>query len=212
MSQIIACKSEEGIILAADSKAIEIDLQGNWTEHRLKRLIQLTPYTAILTGGAMQGAAMCESLKDFIGQEKIEGIEDVYQAALPFMASEYEHFMRKKCEFLPVDPIHQVHFILAGYSHKNKRNPFQLYLLWTKKKLPQIDGDEISTTYAVPRRMTLEYHLNQQCQNKEPLDQILPRIRANFAKQSELNDDVNDPFSFAFIKRDGFADLSDAFS
>lgn len=97
MSQIIACKSEEGIILASDSKAIEIDLQGNLAEHRIKRLLQLTPYSAILTGGAMQGATMCESLKDFLDQEKLEDIEDVCQVALPFMASEYKEFMRKNC-------------------------------------------------------------------------------------------------------------------
>ena len=45
---------------------------------------------------------------------------------------------------MPIDPIHQVSFILAGKTEKDQKMPFRLYYLWTKKKLPQIDGDEIS--------------------------------------------------------------------
>ncbi len=204
MSQIIACKTENGIILASDSKAVDMDLQGNLAQYNIKRLFQLTPRTAVLTGGCVEGEKMCQSLKDFIDQEKIEDIEDVYNAALPFLASEYEKFMRTSCEFFPVDPINQVHFILAGYSVRDRENPFQLYLLWTKKKLPQIDGDEISTAYSVPRLMTLEYELNQLCKKNNPLSEILPRIRNRLIKQSDINDEVAGPFSFALITRDGF--------
>lgn len=208
MSQIIACKTENGIVLASDSKAVEMDLQGHLTEHEINRLFQLTPHTAILTGGSLEGAKMCESLKDFIGQEQLEDIEEVYNATLPFLASEYERFMRKTCEFLPIDPINQVHFILAGYSARNQKNPFQLYLLWTKKKLPQIDGDEISIAYSIPRLINLEFQLNQRCKKNEPLNGLIPLIRDCLDKQSTAHDEIAGPFSFAFITRDGF----DAFS
>lgn len=209
MSQIIACKTENGIILAADSKAVEMDAQGQLAQYSIRRLFQLTPQTAIMTGGVVQGAKMCESLQDFIGQEQLEDIVDVYNAALPFLATEYERYMRKACEFLPLDPIHQIHFILAGYCASNPQNPFQLYLIWTKKKLPQMDGDEISTAYAVPRLMTLEYQLNQQCRKNKPFSEIVPSIRKHFEKQSAVNDDVAGPFSLASITQDGFRVLSD---
>lgn len=209
MSLIIVCKTEKGIILAADSKAVEMDVQGHIAEYRITRLFQLTSHTAIMTGGSMQGAKMCESLQDFINQEQIEDIEDVYSTALPFLASEYEHFMRKTCEFLPMDPIHQVYFILAGYSFKNKRNPFQSYLLWTKKKLPQIDGDEISTAYTAPRLITLEYQLNQLCKKNNPLSKILPFIREHLEKQPKINSEVAGPFYLASITQDGYQLLSD---
>jgi hypothetical protein len=152
---------------------------------------------------------MCKSLKDFIHHEKLEDVEEVYAAALPFLASEYVRFMRKSCEFLPADPINQVHFILAGHSIRNRKDPYQLYLLWTKKKLPQIDGDEISTAYSVPRLITLEYQLNQLCKKNEPLTEILPRIRNCLEKQSNVNDEIAGPFSFALITVDGFRALSD---
>ena len=133
MSQIIACKNKKGIILASDSKAVDFDLQGNLVECSIKRLCQLTTHTAIMTGGSAAGEKMCESLKDFVRQENLIDIEDVYHAALPFLASEYERFMRKACEYLPVDPINQVHFILAGYSAKDTKILFSCIYSGLKK-------------------------------------------------------------------------------
>ena len=204
MSQIIACKNENGIILAADRKAVDFDPHGKMVAYSINRLWQLTPHTAIITGGSAAGEKMCESLKDFVRQEKMVDIEDVHSAALPFLASEYERFMRKACEYLPIDPINQVHFILAGYSQKATKNPFQLYLIWTKKKLPLLDGDEISAAYSVPRLITLEYQLNQRCKENENLAEILPQIKRHFEKQSSINPEISGPFSFAFITRLGF--------
>ena len=204
MSQIIACKNKNGIILAADSQAIDFDLQGQMLEHRITRLFQLTRNSAILTGGTAAGEKMCEALKAFLNQENRVDIEDVYNATLPFLASEYERFMRKACEYLPLDPIHQVHFILAGYSAKAAKNPFQLHLLWTKKKLPLLDGDEIAAAYSVPRLIALEYQLNRLCQKNENLDKILQQIKDDLEKQSELSPEISAPFSFAFITRKGF--------
>jgi len=126
MSQIIACKNKNGIILAADSKAVDFDLQGQIVERPIARLAQLTPHTAILTGGTAAGENMCESLKDFLNQQNIVDTEDV-NAALTFLASEYECFMADACEYLRLDPIHQVHFILAGYSARAAKNPFQQF-------------------------------------------------------------------------------------
>lgn len=204
MSQILACKNEKGIILASDSKAVDFDLQGNLVEYSINRLCQLTANTAIVAGGSAAGEKMCKSLKDFIGQENLVDIEDVHNAALPFLASEYERFMKKACEYLPIDPINQVHFILAGYSAKATKNPFRLYLLWTKKKLPLLDGDEISAVYSVPRLMSLEYQLGRLCKDNENLSGILPQIKSHFRKQSKINDEIAGPFSYAFITRDGF--------
>lgn len=204
MSQIIACKSKMGIVLASDSKAVDFDFQGNLVAYSIKRLHQLTPATAIITGGSAAGEKMCESLKNFVAREELLDIEDLYNAALPFLASEYELFMQKACEYLPIDPINQVHFILAGYSARATNNPFQLYLLWTKKKLPLLDGDEIAAAYSVPRLMSLEYQLNQLSKENKNIDEMLSQIRNHLEKQSEINDEIAGPFSFAIITRNGF--------
>ena len=66
---------------------------------------------------------------------------------------------------------------LSQYIH-----PFRLYLLRTKKKLPQIDVDEIATAYAVPRLITLKHRLTQQYNANKPLKEILPIIQEALTK------------------------------
>jgi hypothetical protein len=204
MSQIIACRTDAGIILAADSSAFDVNPKGEIFEVRINRVLPLTSNTAIVTGGAAEGEIMCRALKDFISEENLTDIDEVYKAALPFLASEYENFIRKKCAYLPVDPIHQVYFILGGYSQNKTRKPFQLYLLWTKMKLPQLDGDEISSAYTVPRLMRLEYRLNRLSKENKPLKDILTEIRSNLEKQAKIHDEISGPFSFAVVDQDGF--------
>lgn len=204
MSQIVACRTDRGIILAADSNAFDVNPKREIVEVKINRMLQLTSNTAIVTGGAAEGEMMCRNLKDFISEENLNTIDGVYNAALPFLASEYEKFISKKCEFLPIDPIHQVYFILGGYSPNKTPKPFQLYLLWTKMKLPQLDGDEISSAYTVPRLIRLEYRLNQLGKQNKPLQEILTDIRSHLEEQAEIHPEICGPFSYAVIDRDGF--------
>jgi hypothetical protein len=204
MSQIVACRTDTGIILAADSNAFDVNLQNEIFEVKINRMLQLTSNSAIVTGGAAEGENMCRALKDFISEENLTAVDEVYKAALPFLASEYEKFMRNKCEFLPIDPIHQIYFILGGYSPNKIPKPSRLYLLWTKMKLPQLDGDEISSAYTVPRLIRLEYRLNQLSKENEPLQDILTEIRLHLEEQAKIHDEICGPFSYAVIDRNGF--------
>ena len=136
MAQLIACKFREGIVMGADSKAVDVDAGGNLIELKVDRLHALSQHTAIMNGGAVAGEAMCHALKNFVADENLNYIDEIHQAALPFLATEYDRFMRKTCETQPIDPIHQVTFILGGYTYKDEQDPFRLYLLWTKRKLP----------------------------------------------------------------------------
>jgi hypothetical protein len=208
MSQIIACKTTSGIIFAADSKAIDFTPQGEMVNLQVTRLIQLTPHAAILAGGAAAGGQMCRSLKAFLAEEKLTDITQVCSAALPFLAGEYERFMRKTCTFLPVDPAHHVHFILGGHSAQDARNPFQLYLIWTRKSLPQLDIDEVVSAFSVPRLISLEYHLSQAARKvKSPLD-LLPDIRPRLERQAAASEDIAGPFAIGIITRAGFEKVS----
>jgi len=204
MSQLIACQNAHGIVLATDSKAVDFDPHGKMIDLKVDRLVQITQHTAILTGGAADGVEMCHALRNFLKEERLNDIEEVYGASLPFLSTEFERFMRKRCEILPVDPIHHVYFILAGYTANDPKRPFRLHLLWTKKKLPQLDGDEISLAYTAPRIIGLEYKLNQLCKENVPLDRILPEIKKSMEKLGKSQEEVGPPFSYAFITQDGF--------
>jgi hypothetical protein len=204
MSQLIVCQNANGIVLATDGKAIDFDPSGKMIELTVDRLVQLSRQTAILTGGAADGVEMCHALRNFLKEEGLDDIQEVYGATLPFLSTEFERFMRKKCEILPVDPIHHVYFVLGGYTAKDTQRPFRLYLFWTKKKLPQLDGDEISFAYTAPRIMGLEYRLNQLCRKNAPLDQILPEIKKGMEKLAKTQEEIGPPFNYAFITEDGF--------
>jgi hypothetical protein len=204
MSLVVACKNKNGIVLAADSKSMDMDANGEIRELRVTRMFQLSRNAAILAGGTAEGESMALSLRSFVQSESLSDIQDVYAAALPFLASEYDRYMRKACELLPLDPIHQIHFILAGYTEKDAQNPYRLYLVWTKKKLPQLDGDEITLAFAVPRIMKLEYKLNRLCRGNAGLDLIRTEIQKSLEKQSQMQEEIGAPFHFAYVTEAGF--------
>ena len=207
MSQLIVCRNSHGVLLASDGQAPVFELDGQVRRITVQRMVQLTPYAVILAGGAADGVEMCQALKRFILDEGIQDVEDVYGAALPFLATEFERVMRKKCEVVPVDPVHQVHFILGGVAFRDSDQPFRLYLIWTKEKLPRLDGDEIGMAFSIPRIMGLEYRLERSCYNNVPLRDILPEVKFNMEEQSKENREIGAPFSYAFITEKGVAEV-----
>jgi len=207
MSQIIVAQNVHGIVLAGENRAIQLDENGNEISLQINRLIPLTSYCALLVSGSAEGRDMGSALKNFLVGEKLNDVQDIYGTALAYLSTEYERFMRKKCELLPIDPIHQVSFILSGRTEKDRQMPFRLYYIWTKKKLPQLDGDEISRAFSLPRRMGLEFQLNKMCKENAPLKEILVKMKEGM-EQLKRKGEVSGPFSFATINQEGFQSLN----
>jgi hypothetical protein len=207
MPQIVVAKNIHGIVLIAENRAIDLDEEGEEISFQMKRLIPLGSHGALLTAGAAEGTGMGNALKQFIQEEELKDVADLYGAALPFLSTEYERSMRKKNELLSIDPIHQVSFILAGWTEKDEGMPYRLYFLWTKKKLPQLDGDEISHSFSLPRRMGLEFQLNKMCKENASPKEIL---RKAIEGMKRLNDrgEVGSSFSFALINPTGYHSLN----
>jgi hypothetical protein len=207
MSQIIVAQNVHGIVLAAEDRAVQLDETGKEIPLQVNRLLPLSSHCALVTAGAAEGVEMGHALQQFIQGEKLNDVQELYGASLAFLSTEYERFMRKKCELLPVDPIHQVSFILAGKTEKDPAMPFRLYFLWTKKKLPQLDGDEISHAFSLPRRMGLEFQLNKMCKENASLKEIAEKTREGMLRLKE-NGEIGPALSFAMITQEGFQSLS----
>ncbi|MDI6762892.1 MAG: hypothetical protein QME83_07660 [Thermodesulfobacteriota bacterium] len=207
MSQIIVAQNIYGIILAAENRAIQLDEKGEEIHLKVDRIIPIATHCGLLVTGAAEGTDMGKALRDFIREERMTDVQDIYGASLAFLSTEYEQFMRKKCELLPIDPIHQVSFILAGKTEKDREMPFRLYFLWTKKKLPRLDGDEISYAFSIPRRMGLEFQLNKMAKENAPLKDILKKMKEAM-EQLKGRGEVNGPFSFGTITEEGVQLLS----
>ena len=207
MSQIIAAQNVHGIILAAENRALQLDEEGKEITLQVNRLIPLTSHCALLTAGAAEGTEMGIALKQFIQGEGLNDVQDLYGAATAFLSTEYERFMRKKCELLPVDPIHQISFVLAGRTERDQAMPFRLYFLWTKKKLPRLDGDEISYAFSLPRRIGLEFQLNKMCKENASMREILKKV-AEGMERLKTQEEVGSSFSFATITQEGYQSLN----
>ncbi len=206
MSQIIVAQSNRGIILAAGKRAVQVNEKGEEVALSVDRLIPLSSSCALVSAGAVEGVEMGKSLKEFLRGESLSDILDVYGASLAYLATEHERLMRKKCEILPIDPIHHASFILAGRTERDPERPFRLYYLWTKKKLPQLDGDEITHAFCLPRRMGLEYRLNQMGKANAPLQEILAQAREGMEKL-RIQGEAGGPVAWARIDRDGYQSL-----
>jgi hypothetical protein len=207
MSQIIVAQNVHGIVLAGENRAIQLDEKGHEISLQINRLLSLTPHCVLLISGAAEGRDMGSALKNFLLEEKLNDVQEIYGTALAYLSTEYERFMRKKCELLPIDPIHQVSFILGGKTEKDPRMPFRLYYIWTKKKLPQLDGDEISQAFSLPRRMGLEFQLNKMCKENASLKEILKKMTEGM-EQLKSKGEVNGPFFFGMITQDGYQSLN----
>ena len=207
MSQLIVAQNVHGIVLAAENRAVQLDEKGKEISLQVNRLLPLSSHCALLTAGAAEGTEMGNALKQFVQGEKLNDVQELYGAALAFLSTEYDRFMRKKCELLPVDPIHQVSFILAGKTEKDQSMPFRLYFLWTKKKLPRLDGDEISHAFSLPRRMGLEFQLNKMCKENVPLKDIVDKTKEGMERLKEKGE-ISPQLSFAMITREGFQSLN----
>jgi len=207
MAQMIASQNVNGIVLAAENMALQLDETGKEISFLMNRLLPLTSHAALMTAGAAEGVEMGKALKIFIEGEKVNDVQELYGATLAFLSTEYERFMRRKCEIVPIDPIHQVSFILAGRTEKDTARPFRLYFLWTKKKLPQLDGDEISHAFSIPRRMGLEFHLNTLCKENAPLREIADRMKEGIEKLKGQGE-IRFPVSYAMITQEGYQSLS----
>lgn len=128
MSQIIVAQNSKGIVLAAENRTIQLDAKGEEISYQVNRLLPIAPHAALLTSGAAEGVGMGNSFKLFVQEEGLKDIQDIYGAALAFLSTEYDRFMTKMCELAPIDPLHQVSFILAGKTEKDTAMPFRLYL------------------------------------------------------------------------------------
>lgn len=203
MAQIIAAQNDNGIVLATDSKAIEFDLDGNPVYHTVNRLLPLAERAAILAGGGAHTMDMARSLQAFVSGEGLTDIEDIHRAAIPYLGGEYERFMRKECQTLHLDPLLYTYFILAGYTDQDPGRPMRLYFLWNKKKLPQLDSDEITRAFTVPRRIGLEATLARLAETGATVDEILSEIRGALNKLEGSQEEIGGPFVYATLTADG---------
>jgi len=218
MTQVIACSTPEGIVLATDSRATWFDPAAGMKYFHLKKLLRLGSHSAIVSAGAGIGVEMGVAFQQFIQGRKVEGIEEMTQLALPFLNDRYGQYVReRRMERLPSPeetdrqeeeafPLSGVYFVLAGYSFRDRHHPYHLCLFGCDEEGMPIRSHPPSPILVIPRSLSMEKRLDVEIQNGASLGG-LSSLCLSFLKKRSAEEEVGPPFHVASITPAGFREI-----
>jgi hypothetical protein len=207
MGQLLACASADGILVASDSKAEFFSPTGEQKFMTVNRLMPLTSHAVIASAGALEAQDLAKDFADFVKGENITDIDGLIQAATPFFTGKVDEFLRKACEKLPLDPVINMYLLLAGYAEKSPDNPYRLFVIWDRVKPPKVEFNDVTHIFTLPRRMSLEFKLNQLVTRKAPLPEVVTLAKASMEKLASQDEYVGPPFKFLTITSQGISEV-----
>jgi hypothetical protein len=98
-----------------------------------------------------------------------------------------------------------VYFILAGYSFKDRQQPYHLYL-WEVRKTGFHHPYSASPILLIPRSLSMENRLEAQRLTGSSIGQLLSLCKS-FLKKRAIDGEVGPPFYFATITQAGFREM-----
>ena len=221
MTQIIACSTHEGIVLATDSRATWFDEVGEMRHFSLKKLLHLSSHSAMVSAGAGIGVEMSLAFQNFLQRQGAEAIDDIITVALSFFSDQYGKWLGQRGMRHPFSPpaadeageasvpLNEVYLILAGYSFKDRARPFVLHLFSSEGETISIKPVSTSQIIVVPRSLSVERRLEALREAELPLDPVLSLCKSFLKKRSAEEEEVGPPFYFATITPDGYKEVVD---
>jgi hypothetical protein len=220
MTQIIACSTSEGIVLATDSRATWFGEAGKRRHFSLKKLLRLTSHSALLSAGAGFGVEMSLAFQDFLQRRGTEAIEEIAHLALFFFTDRYgKRLSQREMPRGPSSPmldqtsgdalpLNEVYLILAGFSFRNRAQPYHLFLFSSEGDGTAIKVLPTSQIIVVPRSLSMERKLVIQRETPSPLGSFLTLCHSFLNGRSAEGEEVGPPFYFATITPLGYKEIS----
>lgn len=206
MGQLIACAAPEGVLLASDSRTEYFEPSGEERFITVERLIPVGTHAVLASAGAVEGHGLCRDFAAFAKDEGLTDIDALWEAAMPFFVGRYDEVMRKICEKLPVDPLHNMYLVLAGYSAKGPDHS-RLYIIWNRPKPPKIEYNQVTNIFTLPRRMGLEFKLTQMLDRKASMEEIAGAAKGAMEKLAGQDEYIGPPYSFLTITTAGVKEV-----
>lgn len=207
MGQLIACATKDGILVASDSKAEFFSPTGEESFITVDRLIPLAPQAVIASAGAVEAQDLAKQFADFAQVDKITDIDALIEAAEPFFTGKVDEFFRKACEKLPLDPVINMYLLLAGVSQKTPDNPHRLFVIWDRIKPPKIESNRVAHIFTLPRRMGLEFKLNQLVAAQAPLSEVVALAKSAMEKLASQDEYIGPPFRYLTVTAQGVQEV-----
>ncbi len=201
MGQVIACAGPEGALVVADSCAVWFEPYGEERFITLERMMPLTSHAVLASAGAIEAHDLCKDFAVFAKDEKLTEMDALIEAAIPFFTSRYDEILRKMCEKVPPDPIINMYLIMAGYSG----NAGHLFVIWDRPQPPKIEYNRVTGVFTLPRRLGLEFKLQQLIQEKAPLAKLAAAAKAGMEKLAGRDEAIGAPFHYVTITKAGIS-------
>lgn len=207
MGQLITCAAAEGVLVASDSRTVFFEPFGEERFISVDRVIPVTSHAVLASAGNWEAADICKDFAAFAKDEGLTGMDDLINAAIPFFTGRYDEILRKMCEKVPLDPIVNMYLLLAGYSPKTPDHPGHLFIIWDRPQPPKIEYNRVTDIFTLPRRMGLEFKLNDLVKKKAPLTQIVDAAKAGMEKLAAQDQTIGPPYRYVTITAQGIAGL-----
>lgn len=207
MGQLIACAAAEGVLVASDSRAVFFEPFGEERAITIERVIPVTSHAVLASAGNWEAADICKDFADFVKSEGLVEMAELIKAAIPFFTGRYDEIMRKMCEKVPPDPIVNMYLVLAGYSKATSDHPGHLFVIWDRPQPPKIEYNRVTDIFTLPRRMGLEFKLNELVKKKAPLTQVVDAAKAGMEKLAAQDDSIGAPYRYVTITAQGIKEL-----
>ena len=205
MTQILGAVTSEGIMVATDSVATEVDPQGNERRFPVEKLFSVGSHAFIVSGGIGISVDLSLSFKRYVEERGLPGIEPMIPAAGAFLNGQLGEALRVSRQ--PVGEqgeLERIYFLLGGYSFRSVETPYQLALWGSETGRVPLKRIQVGAGVAIPRALAAEVRLNRMAMDKRPLGEILDFAHQFLAKVAASGPDVGPPFRFGVLTSSGF--------
>jgi hypothetical protein len=203
MAQLIACATDNGILVASDSKSEFFEPDGTIRSITQERLIPVTSHAVLASAGAWEAQDVCKEFAAFARAEGLTDIDALIDAAIPFFTGKLDETLRKICTISPPDPIINMYLLLAGYAPKDPAIPYKIFVIWDRPKPPKIEYNQVTHIFTLPRRMGLEFTLNAQVKENFPMAKVVATVKSYMEKLAAQDESIGPPFHYLTVTDQG---------
>jgi hypothetical protein len=207
MTQILLYRSENGIALATDSRAIAFPSEGENAPQLLEieKLFRMAPNVILVAGGAGYGLLLCQKFQRYVRAAGLEDFEEIVQSALPYFRSEIKALRERNLCASGHPDLDRLYILIAGYGPQDPENPFQFTLLASEGHSDPLHSIQTTGIVTIPRQLGMEYRLSQVSPMHISLDEVESLFESFLMKMARAGDEVGPPFYYVRITAGGIA-------
>jgi hypothetical protein len=202
MSQLVALKTAQGMIIASDRRVVNTH-RGKTTGSLHRKLFPLGAQAAISTGGAAVGIDISKTLSRSIRESISLGFEDLESYVLQVFQREYDNFTARGAKWFADNP--KAHrracFALGAKDHDGKL--CLGFYVSEEHGQPFRKAPLTTASVVMPRRLGLEARLSVAAKGETPLASLKKLTLQAFKQIEGVDDTVGGPFDFALFDQSG---------